>query len=81
MRFGNLRMQASKIALTFHYISIIFIYGDTKQEPGKHKKSGKDFVNPFENNIFVLVKEEGSRTHRFLFYSLDSRAKDQDTRH
>jgi len=23
MRFGNLRMQASKIALTFHYISII----------------------------------------------------------
>lgn len=33
------------------------------------KKKYKDFDNPFENNIFVDEKKEGSRKHRFLFYS------------
>lgn len=40
-----------------------------KRKMTKNKKKGKDFENPFENNIFASVKEEGSRTHRFLFYS------------
>jgi|GEM_PF-6030977 len=35
----------------------------------RSKKRGKDFVNPFENNIFALEKKEGSRKHRFLFCS------------
>ena len=33
------------------------------------KKKAKDFENPFENNIFAFEKKEGSRKHRFLFYS------------
>ena len=33
------------------------------------KKKDKDFDNPFENNIFADEKKEGSRKHRFLFYS------------
>jgi ribosome maturation factor RimP len=33
------------------------------------KKTTKHFENPFENYIFADVKKEGSRRHRFLFYS------------
>ncbi|RNC66899.1 hypothetical protein D7D25_01155 [Proteiniphilum sp. X52] len=55
--------------------------GGGKQLIRQYKKSHKHFVNPFENNIFAPVKEEGSRTHTASFFIRTKKTQEAKSPH